>query len=268
MLIHPTAVVDPRAQIDPSAEVGPYAIIGPDVQIGPRTHILAHACITGHTIIGADNEIHMGAIIGSGPQHLAYKGAPTYTTIGDRNILREYVSINGSYAEGGRTVIGHDNYLMISSHVGHDCLLGNRIVLCNCSLLAGHVEVQDQVFISGLVAVHQFARLGRLVMCAGITRVNRDVPPFMMVYGDSEVIGLNVVGLRRAGISAAAHAELRKAYRILYEEKRSLPSAITALKSELHGPEVQHLVEFLEETKRGICGGRRSEGSAREPREA
>jgi UDP-N-acetylglucosamine acyltransferase len=258
MSIHPTAVVDSQAQIDPTAEIGPYVIIGSDVSIGPRTRVFAHASITGHTVIGADNEIQVGATIGTAPQHLGYKGAPVHTLIGDRNIIREYASINGSYVEGGQTIIGNENYLMIQSHVGHDCILGNNVVVCNGSLLSGHVEVEDRAFISGLVAVHQFTRIGRLVMCAGITRVNRDVPPFMMVYGDSEIVGLNVVGLRRAGIGAAARAEIRLAYEILFEQRRSLPSAIAALKSEPRCPEVQQIIAFLEKSKRGICGGRRS----------
>jgi UDP-N-acetylglucosamine acyltransferase len=258
MAIHPTAVVDPKAQIDPSADVGPYVTIGPDVTIGPRTRIMSHAVIIGNTMIGADNEVHAGALIGGAPQHLGYKGGPVHTIIGERNIIREYVSIHGSYVEGEQTIIGNDNYLMGFSHVAHDCHIGNRIVLCNGSLLSGHIDVEDQVFISGLVAVHQFVRIGRLVMCAGITRVNRDVPPFMMVYGDSEVVGLNVVGLRRAGISATARAEIKKAYTILFEERRSLPGAIAALKSEPRCPEVEHLIAFLEKSKRGICSGRRS----------
>jgi UDP-N-acetylglucosamine acyltransferase len=259
MPIHPTAVIDPRAQIDSSVEIGPYTIIGPEVRIGPRTRIMAHVAITGQTTIGADNDIHTGAVIGDAPQHLAYKGAPTCTVIGDRNTIREYVSIHGSYLDGSRTIIGNDNYLMVSSHVGHDCVVGNRIVMCNGSMLGGHVEVEDQVFISGLVAIHQFTRIGRLVMCAGVCRITRDVPPFMMAYGDSEVIGLNAVGLRRAGIGSSAHAEIKQAYRILYQQRRSLSSAIAVLKSEPRCPEVQHIIEFLEQSKRGICGGRRSE---------
>jgi len=263
MSIHPTAVVDPQAQLDPSTEIGPYAVIGPHVAIGPRTRIMSHVSIIGHTTIGADNEIHTGAVIGDAPQHLSYKGTPTHLVIGDRNIIREYASIHGSYVEGMKTVIGNDNYLMVQSHVGHDCTIGNRVVVCNGALISGHVELEDQVFVSGLVAVHQFVRVGRLVMCAGITRVNRDVPPFMMVYGDSEVVGLNVVGLRRAGFSSVARTEIKTAYQILYEGNRSLPAAIALLKSEARGPEVRHIIEFLEESKRGICGGRRSRGPAR-----
>lgn len=258
MPVHPSAVVDSRAQIDPTAEIGPYAVIGPLVSIGPRTRVMPHVVITGHVIIGADNEIHAGAVIGDAPQHLGYKGALTHTIIGDRNVIREYATINGSYVEGEQTVIGNDNYLMIQSHIAHDCHLGNRIVLCNGSLVSGHAEIEDQAFISGLVAVHQFVHIGRLVMCAGVTRVNRDVPPFMMVYGDSEVVGLNLVGLRRAGISGAARTELKEAYRILFEGRRSLPAAITLLKSEPRCPEVQHVIAFLEKSKRGICGGRRA----------
>jgi len=263
MPIHPTAVVDPNADIDPTADIGPYALIGPHAKIGPNTRVMAHAFITHHTTIGADNTIHVGAVIGHDPQHLAYGGAPCYTVIGDRNIIREYASIHGSFEEGQQTIIGNENYLMGFSHVGHDCRLGNRIVLCNGSLLSGHVEVEDRAFISGLAAVHQFTRIGRLVMCAGVSRVNRDVPPYMMVYGDSEVIGLNTVGLKRAGIAPAARAEIKKAYRILYEQKRSLSAAIEILKSEPRGAEVEHLIRFLEGTKRGICGGRRRDGGMR-----
>lgn len=258
MAIHPSAIVDPKAQIDPSAEIGPYAIIGPNVKIGPRTRVMAQAFITGHTTIGSDNEIHVGAVIGQPPQHRDYKakGGPCRTVIGDGNIIREYASIHGSFEEGSQTVIGDQNFIMGFSHIAHDCRIGNRIVLCNGSLLSGHVEVEDQAFISGLVAVHQFVRIGRLVMCAGVARVNRDVPPFMMVYGDSEIVGLNVVGLRRAGISAAARAELKAAYRVLFEENRSLPAAIEILKSEPHCAEVEHLIAFLEKSKRGICRGK------------
>lgn len=257
MPIHPTAVVDPKAEIDPTADIGPYVIIGPHVKIGPRTRVIAHAFLTQHTTIGADNVIHMGAVIGHEPQHQGYAGAPCHTVIGDRNIIREYVSIHGSFAEGGRTILGNDNYLMVSSHVGHDGHLGNRIVMANGSVLAGHVEVEDQVFLSGLAAVHQFCRIGRLVMVAGVCRVSRDVPPFMMGYGDSEVIGLNTVGLKRAGIQGDVLAEIRQAYRVLYEQKRSLSAAIGILKSEPRCPEVQHLIAFLEKSERGICGGRR-----------
>ncbi|MBM3334228.1 acyl-ACP--UDP-N-acetylglucosamine O-acyltransferase, partial [Candidatus Sumerlaeota bacterium] len=177
MAIHPTAVVDPNAEVDPLAEIGPYAVIGPEVRIGPRTRIMNHAVITGRTTIGADNEIHTGAVIGDAPQHLGYKGAPTYTVIGDRNVIREYTSIHGSYVAGGQTIIGNDNYLMVNAHVAHDCRVGNRIVMCNCSMLGGHVEVEDQVFISALVGVHQFVRIGRLVMCAAVARITRDAPP-------------------------------------------------------------------------------------------
>jgi len=258
MPIHPTAVIDPKAEIDPSVEIGPYAVISSNVKIGPRTRIMSQAFISGHTTIGAENQIHVGAVIGAPPQHLGYKGEPCFTEIGDRNVIREYASIHGSFEEGGRTVVGNDNYIMGFSHIAHDCRIGNRVVLCNGALLSGHVEVEDQAFISGLVAVHQFVRIGRLVMCAGISRVNRDVPPYMMVYGDSEVVGLNIVGLRRAGIPPEVRAEIKKAYHILYLEHRTLSDAIEALKSEPRCPEVQHLVEFLEKTKRGICKGRAS----------
>lgn len=258
MSIHPTAVVDPKAEIDPSVEIGPYAIIGPDVKIGRGTTVMAQAFITNQTVIGEENEIHVGAVIGQPPQHLAYvKGTPTYTVIGDRNIIREYASIHGSFVEGMQTRIGDDNYFMGFSHVGHDCHVGNRVTIANGTVLAGHVEIEDRVFVSGLVAIHQFSRVGTLAMCAGICRVTRDVPPYMTVYGDAEIIGPNTVGLMRAGLSKEARAEIKKAFKTIYVEKRSLRGSIEALKSQPHGPEIAHLIEFLENTKRGICGGRR-----------
>lgn len=267
MPIHPTAVVDPNAQIDPTAEIGPFASIGPNVTIGARTQVMSHAFLEGHTTIGEDNKIYPGAVIGTPPQHLGWAGAPTYTVIGDRNTFREYVTIHGSYVQGGRTLIGNDNYLMANAHVGHDSVVGHNVTIANASMLGGHVEVQDRCFISGLVGVHQFCRVGRLVMIAGVARITRDVPPYMMAYGDSEVIGINLVGLRRAGISAASQAEIKKAYRVLYDERRSLPAALKILKAVPRSPEVQHLIAFLESSKRGICGGLRSSRKGEAPPE-
>jgi UDP-N-acetylglucosamine acyltransferase len=260
MPIHPTAIVDANARIDLTADIGPFVTIGPHVTIGPRTLVMTHAFIDGHTTIGADNKIYPAAVIGTPPQHLAWAGRPTHTVIGDRNTIREMATIHGSFVEGHQTIIGNDNYFMATAHIAHDCLIGNHVTTANCSLLSGHVEVEDRAFISGHVAVHQFVRVGRLVMCAGVTRVNRDVPPYMMVYGDSEVVGLNLVGLRRAGIGREAVAELKQVFRVLYEERRSLSAAIGVLKSESHGPEVEHVIRFLEGSKRGICGGRRAQG--------
>jgi UDP-N-acetylglucosamine acyltransferase len=259
MSIHPTAVVDPQAEIDSTVEVGPYAIIGPDVKIGAGTEVGAKAYIINQTTIGRYNEIHVGAVIGQPPQHLAYKkGTPTYTVIGDRNIIREYVSIHGSYVNGQKTTIGDGCYFMGFSHVGHDCQVGNRVIMANGSVLGGHVEVEDGVFLSGLVAVHQFVRVGTLVMVAGVARITRDVPPYLLAYGDSEVIGLNTVGLKRAGIGPQARTAIKKAYNTLYQSGRSLPKAIEELKRMEPGPELAHMIEFLEGSERGICGGRRT----------
>lgn len=182
-MIHPTAIVHPDAKLGAGVEVGPYSIIEGTVQIGDGTKIDSHVVIKGHTTIGRENEIFTGAVIGSLTQDKKYKGGVTYLKIGDRNKIREYVTINPGTGEGTETVIGNDNLIMAYAHIAHDCILGNHITLANNGTLAGHVIVEDRAIIGGLSAVHQFVRIGYLCIVGGCSKVVQDIPPFMMVDG-------------------------------------------------------------------------------------
>ena len=253
MAIHPTAIVDSRAEIDESVEIGPYAIIDGEVTVGPGTIIMPYAHISGRTTIGANNEIHMGCVIGHVPQHKGYGGEPTETIIGDRNIIREYASIHRAFEPGGATRIGNDCFLMGFSHVGHDCVLHDKVVLANTGLLAGHSEIMEGANISGGCVVHQFTRIGRMVMFQGNTAIGKDVPPFMLCRRVNEVAGVNIIGLRRAGFSADARKEVRQAYKILYRQGLSLPRALERLRNGDFGPEVQEIIDFVNDSRRGIC---------------
>lgn len=255
----PTAIIHPGAELDHEVEVGPYAVIDEHVRIGCGCRIWAHAYVTGYTTMGEGNQVHMGAVIGHWPQHLAYDPSrPSRLTVGANNVFREYCVIHGSYADGSTTVIGDECLFMNQSHVAHDCLIGNRVIIATCSMLAGHVELGDGVFISGLSGAHQNVRVGRLAMISGLTRITRDVPPFMTLMGEAEVIGLNTVGLRRAGISPETRLKIKRAYKAIYHEGRTIPQAALHLKETADCPEVEELAEFLATTKRGVCGHRPS----------
>ncbi|MCX7017893.1 MAG: acyl-ACP--UDP-N-acetylglucosamine O-acyltransferase [bacterium] len=253
--IHPSAIIDPAAEIDSSAIIGPYVIIEGQARIGARTRIMAHSHIVGRAIIGDDNEIYTGAAIGHPPQHLGYKGEETGVVIGNRNVFREYVTIHRAYEEGHNTTIGDHNFLMSCSHVGHDAVMGSRIVMANCALLGGHTTVGDGAVLSGNVAVHQFVRIGRLAMIGGVTRVIQDVPPFMMVVGHSEIHGLNVVGMRRAGFSPQTRRHIKHAYKLLYRSGFNVQNSLKAIEAEIGDacPEVTSMVEFIRASTRGIC---------------
>lgn len=252
--IHPSAIIDSRAELDPSVEVGPFTIIDGPVTIASGTRVSSHVHISGNTRIGHDNEIHMGAIIGHIPQHKAYKPGDSGVVIGDRNVIREYASIHRAYHDGHNTMIGDDNFLMGYSHVAHDCQLGNGIVLANGALLAGHSHVGNLANISGNVAVHQFVRIGRLAMIGGLARVAKDVPPFMMVEGNSTVRGMNTVGMRRAGFELDARSKIKDAYRILYRSGLNVPQALDQIEAQLGDVEtIRELLTFIRESVRGIC---------------
>lgn len=257
MSIHPTAVVDRRAEIDPSAEIGPYAIIDGPAVVGARTRLLAHAVVTGRTLIGADNVIHYGAVLGDEPQDLASTGQESALRIGDRNVFREGCHIHRGSKPGGETVIGDDNYFMAQSHVAHDCQLSHRIIMASGSLLGGHVEIADQVFVSGNCVVHQFVRIGRLALLRGLSRASRDVPPFCMMDETHTLRGINLVGLRRAGFTGDQIRALRRAYRCLFRTRRNLRLAMAELESEPCTPEVEHLLAFIRSSRRGVCFGPR-----------
>jgi UDP-N-acetylglucosamine acyltransferase len=255
--IHPTAIVDARAELDPSAEVGPYVVIDGPVRVGPRTRILAGAYLTGRTVIGADNVIHPGGVLGHEPQDLAYGGADTGLTIGDGNVFREHCEVHRGTREGTSTEIGDRNYLMSQAHVAHNCRLGNDVILATGATLGGHVVVEDQAFVSGNCVVHQHCRVGRLAIMRGLSRASRDVPPFSICDETHVVRGLNRVGLRRAGFDRDRVRALGVAFRVLFRSRTNLALAIARLGDEVRTPDVEYLLAFIRSSRRGVASGPR-----------
>jgi UDP-N-acetylglucosamine acyltransferase len=260
MPIHPTAIIDPRADIHPEAEIGPYVIIEGRVTVARGTKVLAHAFLTGNTEIGEDNEIHMGAVIGHVPQDTAFTGAPTFLKIGHRNIIREHSQIHRGTKEGTATVIGDDNFFMHHSHVAHNCQIGNRTIIAGGALLAGHVQVADRAFVSGNCVVHQFVRIGALALLRGLSRTSRDVPPFCIMDGTHTVRGVNVVGLRRAGFDRDRIRAIRNAFARLFRQKVNLRQAVEELRQQPCSADVDYLLDFIQQSKRGVCFGPRKGG--------
>lgn len=261
-MIHPTAVIDTRAEIAADAEIGPYVVIDGPVRVGARTRVQSHVTLLGFTEIGPDNVIHTGAVLGDTPQDLAF--APTaksYLRIGARNVFRELVQVNRGTAAGSATVIGDDNYLMAHSHVGHNCRLGNRVILANGVMLGGYVEVGDAAFLSGNCAVHQYCRVGRLSMMRGLTKAARDVPPFCIVDGTHTVRAVNRVGMRRAGIDAKQIRAVYRAVRTLFVAHDNLRRGIAELEAEGCTEEVRELIDFIRTSKRGVARGSRRHAS-------
>jgi UDP-N-acetylglucosamine acyltransferase len=257
MAIHPTAVIDPRAEIDPSADIGPYAIVDGAVIVGARTRILAHAVVTGRTTLGADNVIHMGAVLGHEPQDLGWVDRDCALRVGDRNVFREYCQVHRASKPASATVIGNDNYFMNTSHAGHDCRIGNHVIMAGGALLAGHVEVGDRAYISGNCVVHQFVRIGRLALLRGLSRTSRDVPPFCVLDGTHTVRGLNRVGLRRARFTSEQIRALQNAFARLFRGRRNLGLAVREIESEPHTAEVADLLAFIRASRRGVAVGPR-----------
>ncbi|MEM9007137.1 MAG: acyl-ACP--UDP-N-acetylglucosamine O-acyltransferase [Cyanobacteria bacterium P01_F01_bin.86] len=265
-LIHPTAVIHPGATLHPSVRVGPYAVVGEKVTIGPETEIGAHVVIDGHTEIGARNQIFPGAVIGVEPQDLKYDGSISLVKIGNDNRIREYVTINRATHAGEVTQVGDNNLLMAYVHVAHNCVLGNQIIIANAVSLAGHVEIESNAVIGGVLGIHQFVRIGRFAMLGGMSRIDRDVPPYMVVEGNPcRVRGLNAVGLKRSGIAEAGsgrvYRELKEAYRLLYRSDMPLAEAISKLDTWADNEHVKHLQGFLQESstqprRRGPMVGR------------
>jgi UDP-N-acetylglucosamine acyltransferase len=254
--IHPSAIIGRDVQLGDGNEIGPGCVIEDGVVLGSRNTLWMNVYLGPGTAVGDENQIHMGAVIGHRPQDVAFAGSPSFTRIGHRNVIREYVTIHRGTKEGTSTVIGDDNFLMANVHVAHNCQVGSKTTLVNLATLAGSCVVEDGALLSGMVVVHQFTRIGRLAMVSGLSAVNKDVPPYMLCGGRPAVIqGLNVVGLRRAGIPAGAREEIKRAYRFLYREGLSVPSAIEAISRECRSSQVKSLVEFITSSKRGICAG-------------
>ena len=256
MTIHPTAVIDPKAEIDGAVDIGPYVVIDGPVKINRGTRVMAHAYLTGSTEVGADNEIHPGAVLGGAPQDKAYAGAESYLKIGDRNIFREHVQVHRGTVAGSATIIGDDNFLMANSHVGHNCKLGHQIVIANGALLGGYVEVGNSVFISGNCVVHQFVRIGDYALMRGLSGTSRDVPPFAIVDWQHTVRGVNVVGLKRAGFDDQRIRAIREAFRTLFRKGCNLSLAMKEIEERGRaGDDVSALLEFIKSSKRGVCFG-------------
>lgn len=261
MAIHPTAIVGKNVSMGSENEIGPYAIIEDGVKLGSHNKILARSYVCAGTELGDRNEIHMGAIVGHAPQDFAYQNAKTGTLIGNDNVIREYATIHRGTKEGTKTVIGDKNYLMAYSHVAHNCEIGNQVVMVNGATLGGYCIVEDQVFLSGMIVFHQFTRIGRLAIVSGLSAVNANVPPFMMCGGRGAIAhGINIVGMRRAGISPGTRDEIKRAYRLLYQSDLNTGNALEEIERVSKSPEVAYLVEFIRNSKRGIIGG----GNSRE----
>lgn len=249
-----SAIVSPRARLGENVYIGPFSIVEDEVEIGSGTRLDSHVVIKNYTTLGRDNHLHMGVLLGSDPEDKNFSGARSYLKIGDRNIFREYSTASRGTPPESTTVIGDDNYIMIGTHVAHNCRLGSGIVVCNNCSLAGYVEVGDGAFLSGGVVVHQFSKIGRLAMIGGNTRVNLDVPPFLLASEFNVAAhGLNLVGLRRAGIGREAIRQLKTAYRILYRSRLPLDQALERIEKEVATEEARQLVAFIRSSQRGIC---------------
>jgi UDP-N-acetylglucosamine acyltransferase len=249
-LIHSTAVIHPRAELHPTAQVGAYAVIGERVKVGAGSVIGAHVVLDGDTIIGDRNQIFSGVVIGSEPQDLKYDGSVNQVRIGNDNVFREYVTINQATQAGEATVIGNGNLLMAYVHVGHNCVIEDRVIISNGVAFAGHVHVESRATISGVLGVHQFVHIGCLAMVGGMSRINRDVPPYMLIEGNpARVRSLNRIGLQRAGLvdedeGKTLHA-LKKSFRLLYRAGLPLSQALEQIELLSNSKTLQHLQQFI-----------------------
>jgi UDP-N-acetylglucosamine acyltransferase len=260
MAIDPSAVIAPTARIDPEASIGPgttvgeYCVIERHVSVGARCRLEPYVYIKRWTTLGDRNEISAGTVLGTDPLDKAFTGERSYLRIGNSNCIREHYTISRGTAPESATTIGNENYIMTSGHIAHNCRIGDNTVICSCSLVAGHVEVEDRAFISGGIAVHQFTRIGRLAMVAGMTRVNLDLAPYFLYSGyRMKPTGLNLVGLKRAGFAEADIAALKRAYRILFQSGLKLEEALARIEAEIPTEHARHLVTFVRRSERGIC---------------
>ena len=253
--IHPTAIVDPGAELDEGVEIGAYSIVGAHVKIGRATRVMPHVFLDGWTTIGEGCTIFPFASIGTQTQDLKYKGAVTFVEIGDHTTLREYVTVNAGTNEGDVTRVGAHCHIMAYSHVAHQCIVGNGVIIANAGTLAGHVIVEDNAVIGGLCGIHQFVRIGRLSIIGGCSKANQDIPPFMMADGNPATIhGLNTIGLQRHAVTEAVRRTLKEASRILYRENLTTRAALEKMKTELTlCPELDHLMAFVSASERGIA---------------
>ncbi len=252
--VAPTARVHPDARIGPHAQIGEFVIIEQEVEIGAHCRLEPYVYVKRWTTLGEGNEISAGTVLGTDPLDKNFSGQRSYLRIGNNNIIREHYTISRGTQPESVTEIGDGNYIMTSGHIAHNCKIGNNTVIASCALVAGHVEVEDQAFISGGVVIHQYSKIGRLAMIGGNSRVNLDVPPFFL-YTDFNVRpnGLNVVGLKRAGFTPEEITALKKAYKILYRSGLKLDDALERIQREIESEHTRQLVDFIRRSERGIC---------------
>jgi len=252
--VAPTARVHADAAIGPGARIGDFCVIESDVRIGRDCVLEPYVYVKRWSTLGERNAISAGTVLGTDPLDKNFSGKRSYLRIGNGNIIREHYTISRGTEPESVTEIGDDNYIMTSGHIAHNCKIGNQTVICSCALVAGYAEVEDEAFISGGVVIHQFSKIGRLAMIGGNTRVNSDVPPFFLYSGfNVEAKGVNIVGLKRAGLSPKQIAALKTAYRLLYRSGLKLGDALQRIEAEVRGEEAAHLVKFIRGSKRGIC---------------
>lgn len=258
MPIDPSAVISPTARVHPDAVIGPrvvigdFAIVEQNVIIGRETKLEPYVFVKRWTTLGERNEISAGTVLGSDPLDKHFTGERSYLKIGNGNKIREHYTISRGTAPESETIIGDENYIMTSGHIAHNCRIGDNVVIASCALVAGYVEIENQAFISGGVVIHQFSKIGRFAMIGGNTRVNLDVPPYFLYSGFNVTpMGLNLVGLRRAGFTVADIRALKQAYKLLYKSGLKLEEALSRIGTE--SEHTKHLVSFIRSSKRGIC---------------
>ncbi len=260
-MIHPTAIIHPKAKLDPTVRVGPYAVIDEGVELGANCIVGPHVYLTGLTKAGSGNVFHASCVIGDAPQDLKYKNEPTGLRIGDNNVFREHVTVHRSTKTTEDTVIGSRCFFMHNSHVGHNCAVGDDVIIVNGAMLAGHVIVQDKAFISGSSLVHQFCRVGTLSMMQGGSAISKDLPPFCVALRWNEMCGLNVVGLRRAGLAPQERLELKQAYKLLFRSGKIVREALAEAQKTFSGAATKVLMDFVGSSKRGFLADTRKASS-------
>ena len=255
MQIHSTALISKKAKLAKDILIGPYAIIGDGVTIGTGTEIAAHCVIDGNTVIGEACKIFTGAVLGSPPQDLKYMGEKNFLEVGNNNIIREYCTMNPGTGENGKTIVGSNNVFMAYAHIAHDCIVGDNCIIANCGTLAGHVTIEDKTVVGGLVAIHQFVKVGRLSIIGGCSKVVQDILPFSTCDGHpARIYGLNLIGLRRNGIGKESIGKLNRAFKILFNLGLSVKHACENIEQEIKpSNEISYLLKFIKESKRGIA---------------
>ncbi len=254
MNIHPTAIIDQSAELAGDVRVGPYSIVNQDARIGSGTEIASHVLIDAGTVIGKDCRIHHGAVVGTLPQDLKFKGEKTFVTVGDGTVIREYATINRGTEYRGKTVVGKNCFIMIYAHLAHDCLVGDNVILANSVNLGGHVEIGDWVIIGGVVPVHQFVKIGAHAIVGGGFRVQKDVCPYSMAAGcPLRTVGLNRIGLKRRGFPDKTLKILERTFRILFKSGLNTTQAVERIKEEVElVPEVRNILDFIAASDRGV----------------